>query len=76
VPCVKFEASLIDVDPRFAGKPPADFSLAKDSPAWKLGFCPIPRDKIGVYQSCDRASWPVDHAVRSTPTASLLPPPE
>jgi hypothetical protein len=76
VPCVKFEANLIGVDPRFAGKPPADFSLAEDSPAWKLGFCPIPRDKIGVYQSRDRASWPVEHTVRSAPAASMSSPPE
>jgi len=59
LPHVKFEDNLVDVDPRFAGKPPADFSLTEDSPARKLGFQPIPFDKIGVYQSDDRASWPV-----------------
>ena len=58
LPFVKFENNLIDSDPRFAGKPPADFTLAKNSPAWKLGFQPIPREKIGIYQSDDRASWP------------------
>lgn len=59
LPLVKFENNLIDVDPRFVGQPPADFRLAPDSPALKLGFRPIPMDKIGVYQSDDRASWPV-----------------
>ena len=61
-PYVKFEDNLIDVDPRFVGKPPADFRLAEDSPAWKLGFRPIPLDKIGVYPSDERASWPVETA--------------
>jgi len=63
-PYVKFEDNLIDVDPRFAGKPPADFSLANDSPALKLGLRPVPLEKIGVYPSDDRASWPVEHAVK------------
>jgi len=60
VPGVKFEDNLIDVDPKFAGQVPVDFRLAEDSPAHKLGFRPIPFDKIGVYQSDDRASWPVE----------------
>jgi len=62
VPYVKFEDNLVGIDPRFAGKPPADFRLAPDSPALKLGFRPIPLDKIGVYPSDDRASWPVEPA--------------
>jgi hypothetical protein len=61
-PYVKFEDNLIGVDPRFVAKPPADFRLAEDSPAWKLGFQPIPLDKIGVYPSDQRASWPLDTA--------------
>jgi len=63
-PLVKFENNLIGTDPRFAGKPPADFGLADDSPAYQLGFQPIPLDKIGVYQSADRASWPIEHSLR------------
>lgn len=62
LPLVKFENNLIDTDPRFAGKPPADFTLAKDSPAWEVGFKPIPFEKIGVYKSDDRASWPPEHS--------------
>jgi hypothetical protein len=58
-PHVKFESNLIGSDPGFSGKPPADFTLSKDSPAWKLGFQPIPFDRIGVYRSDERASWPV-----------------
>ena len=66
-PLVKFEDNLIDVDPRFAGSPPADFRLADDSPAHRIGFQPIPLDKIGVYESDDRASWPIEHALRRDP---------
>lgn len=65
-PFVKFESNLVDVDPRFVVQPPTDFRLAEDSPAWKLGFQPIPREKIGVYRSEDRASWPVEHRVRES----------
>lgn len=61
-PLVKFENNLVDVDPRFMGQPPADFRLAEDSPAYKFGFRPIEFEKIGVYQSDDRASWPVRQA--------------
>jgi hypothetical protein len=66
-PYTKFENNLIDQDPLFAGKPPADFRLSPQSPAWKLGFRPIPLDKIGVYQSVDRASWPVPSELRVDP---------
>jgi len=58
LPFVKSENNLIDIDPRFTGTPPANFTLAKDSPAWKIGFQPIPFEKIGVYRSDERASWP------------------
>lgn len=61
-PLVKFENNLVDVDPRFTGQPPADFRLAEDSPAYKFGFRPIQVEKIGVYRSDDRASWPVRQA--------------
>jgi hypothetical protein len=60
MPYIKFEDNLIDVDPKFAGQPPADFRLAEESPARKLGFQRIPFEKIGVYKSDNRASWPVD----------------
>jgi hypothetical protein len=48
----------VGVDPRFVAKPPADFRLAPGSPAEKIGFAPIPREKIGLYPSDDRASPP------------------
>jgi hypothetical protein len=75
-PYVKFEDNLIEVDPKFVGEPPEDFRLAEDSPALKLGFRPSPLDKIGVYPSDDRASWPVEHTLRGAPTPSASPPPK
>ena len=35
------------------------YQLAPDAPALKRGFKQIPFNKIGLYQSSDRASWPV-----------------
>jgi hypothetical protein len=61
MPYIRFENNLVNVDPRFMGRPPADFRLAADSPALPLGFQPIPAGKIGPYRSRERASWPVEH---------------
>jgi parallel beta-helix repeat protein len=33
--------------------------IAPDSPAWKLGFAPLPMTLVGCYQDRDRASWPI-----------------
>ena len=63
-PFIKFENNLMDQDPLFSGKPPADFRLSRKSPALKLGFKQIPFKKIGVYKSKDRASWPVTSTLR------------
>jgi hypothetical protein len=59
---LKVRDNLIDADPHFAVKPPGGFRLADDSPARKIGFQLTPPDKIGIYQSPDRASWPAGHA--------------
>jgi hypothetical protein len=60
MPYVKLQNTLTDIDPLFTGNPPADYRLTSGSPALKLGFRPIPFEKIGIYKSSDRASWPVD----------------
>ncbi|MBI2299927.1 MAG: right-handed parallel beta-helix repeat-containing protein, partial [Armatimonadetes bacterium] len=73
LPLVKFQDNLIDQDPRFAGQPPKSFRLAADSPALKLGVQQVPFDKIGVYRSSDRASWPVTSELRRDPAP---PPPK
>jgi hypothetical protein len=49
-------------DPKFIAPQKDDYRLAADSPAWALGFRPIPVEKIGPYASPDRASWPIVEA--------------
>lgn len=46
-------------DPLFVDGAHGDFRLKADSPALKLGFKPIPLDKIGPYESDSRATWPI-----------------
>ncbi|MBU0607035.1 MAG: right-handed parallel beta-helix repeat-containing protein, partial [Armatimonadetes bacterium] len=74
-PGVTFTDNLLDQDPLFVGAPrladpkafpvATDFALKPDSPALKLGFKPLPLEQMGLYQSPDRASWPVNHTVRT-----------
>lgn len=66
-PYLEFEDNLIGVDPHFAVKPPADFRLRKDSPAFRFGFKQLPFKKMGVYKSDARASWPVTSVLRKDP---------
>ena len=61
---VTFEDNLVDEAPGFLEAPPKSFQIRDDSPAYKLGFKPIPIDKIGLRQDEQRASWPVQHEVR------------
>ena len=56
---VTFENNLVDKDAGFVEPPPGNFQLRDDSPAYGLGFKPIPIEKIGLYQDEQRASWPV-----------------
>jgi len=58
----------IFADPLFVDPANRDFRLQPDSPALKLGFKPIPLDKIGPYKDELRASWPIVEA----PGASAL----
>jgi len=67
VPYVQFGDNLVDVDPGFVVEPPADFRLTESSPAFRAGFRPIRFRRIGVYQSSDRASWPVTSVLRRDP---------
>ena len=63
-PFVTLQDNLLDADPRFMNAAKLDFQLRSDSPAFKLGFKRFPIEKIGLYRSADRASWPVKHTVR------------
>jgi parallel beta-helix repeat protein len=49
-------------DPRFVDAEKDDYRLRADSPAWKLGFKPIPVEKIGPQADMPRASWPIVEA--------------
>jgi len=47
-PYVKPGENLVDVDPLFFDSEKMNFSLRPESPAFKIGFKPIPFDKIGL----------------------------
>lgn len=49
-------------DPLFRNADHDDYRLASNSPAFALGFQPIPVEKIGLYQDRLRATWPVVEA--------------
>ncbi len=49
-------------DPLFVNATKDDYRLRKNSPAFKLGFKPIPVEKIGPYRDPLRASWPIKEA--------------
>ncbi|MHB1458441.1 MAG: right-handed parallel beta-helix repeat-containing protein [Armatimonadota bacterium] len=50
-------------DPMFVNPAKDDYRLKPNSPAFALGFKPIPVDKIGPYKSELRATWPIKEAV-------------
>ncbi len=55
---VKVSDNLVEVNPRFADAAKPDFRLKPDSPAYRLGFKPIPIDKIGIYRDEYRSGVP------------------
>ena len=57
-----FDRYSLVADPLFVAPGKDDWRLAPDSPALKLGFQPIPVDKIGPYNDTLRASWPIVEA--------------
>ncbi len=59
-------------DPLFVDPDKDDYRLRGDSPALKLGFKPIPVEKVGPYRDSLRASWPIVEAegVRENPLMS------
>ena len=63
--------SLI-ADPLFADAAKDDYRLPSGSPAFKLGFRPIPLERIGCYRHGLRASWPVENA-EDTPMTGRSP---
>jgi len=62
-PFLRMEKNLVSVEVGLVSPEKGDYRLRKDSPAFKIGFRPLPIDKMGLYRSPDRASWPVKHKV-------------
>jgi hypothetical protein len=56
------DTNSIVADPLFVNADEDDYRLRPDSPAFKLGFEPIPVERIGPYQDARRASWPIVEA--------------
>lgn len=52
---VTVKDNLVDQDPHFVSREGRDFRLRDDSPAFKLGFRPIPIEKIGLQRSLGQA---------------------
>ena len=52
----------IIADPAFVDASADDFRLTPGSPAFDIGFKPIPADRIGPYCAAERASWPIVEA--------------
>jgi hypothetical protein len=69
-PCLLLQDNLIGTDPHLMDAQHLDFRLRKDSPAWSIGFKPIPTGKFGLYQDRLRASWPVVHPADQAPSAN------
>jgi len=67
-PYLQLENNLVGQDPLFVDAAKMDFRLRRDSPAWRVGFKRIPVEKIGLYKSVHRASWPVEHPILPLPS--------
>lgn len=59
--------NVTDEDPLLVGPDKGDFHLQPNSPALKVGFKPIPLEKIGLYKDPLRATWPVKAPIRPVP---------
>ena len=55
-----FDTGSIVANPKLRSLGDGKHGLAPDSPAWKMGFEPIPVERIGCYQGPRRASWPIE----------------
>ena len=57
-----FDQHSIVADPLFVNPGRGDYRLRPESPALKLGFKPIPVERIGPYKDDLRATWPIVEA--------------
>jgi hypothetical protein len=68
-----FDGRSVVADPLFVRPSSDDYRLEAGSPAWALGFRAIPADRIGLFASPDRATWPVQGASASRETPLTRP---
>jgi hypothetical protein len=63
------ELWVTDQDPGFIDAAQGDYRLRPEAEVFQRlpGFQPIPFDKIGVYPSPLRATWPIDENGRTKP---------
>jgi len=54
-----FDTGSVVADPLFVDPAHDDYRLKPESPALRMGFTPIPVDRIGPYPSDQRACWPI-----------------
>jgi hypothetical protein len=73
----KLDEHSVVSDPLFMAAEKDDYRLRDNSPAIKLGFQPIPVEKIGPYADDLRASWPIvetpgvrEHPLQTMPKSS------
>lgn len=55
---IRIQDNLIEGDPGFIAPEKLNFQLRDDSPAYKLGFKPIPMEKFGLYRDEYRTTLP------------------
>lgn len=55
-----YDKGSIHADPLFRDFNSGDYTLQKYSPAFNLGFEPIPVDQIGCYRHESRMAWPLE----------------
>ena len=70
-----YDAHSIIADPLFVDAAHDDYRLRPNSPALKLGFKPLPLNKIGLVKSSERATWPVVVSGAARDIGPALPPP-
>lgn len=57
-PGAVIEGNLVGVDPKFVDAARGDYRFQDDSPAWAIGFRPIPFDRIGLVADDWRSAIP------------------
>jgi parallel beta-helix repeat protein len=74
-PYIEFKENWVgEDDPGFVDLAKANFNLKEDAEALKGGFKTLPIAKMGLYESPERASWPVEHSMTVRELKKPAPP--